>query len=160
MRTCLIAVAGVLLSAASLLAWAQTEEKLVIAETYEGTVGKEDRPALKTGFVADEIAWKKVWLQVNAKEKLPEVDFTRDFLLISTQDAADPNRRSTSVVKDEKGVVAVEEISTLIGFDPSDQTIYRFHKVPRAGVTGVRRFDAETKKAVVDPLTKGIEDGS
>ncbi len=94
--------------------------------------------------------WKEAWAKVNPKEKLPEVDFAKHFLLVSAQDAADPNRRGASVLKDDKGVVTVSEISTLIGFKPSDQTIYHFYKVSREGVTGVRRFDPAQKKLVVD----------
>jgi len=137
---------------AGALAWA--EEKLPILDTYQGKVANVKKSELKTGFVATEAAWKEVWAKVNPKEKRPEVDFTKHFLLVGTQDAADPNRRSASVVKDDKGVVTVREISTLIGFKPSDQTIYRFYKVSREGVTGVRRFDPVQKKPVVDPLPK------
>ena len=135
-------------------ALAQAEEQLPILDTYQGKVANDKKPELKTGFVATEATWKEVWAKVNPKEKRPGVDFTKHFLLVGTQDAADPNRRSASVVKDDKGVVTVREISTLIGFKPSDRTIYRFYKVSREGVTGVRRFDPVQKKQLVDPLPK------
>ncbi len=131
---------------------ARAEEKLPILETYQGKVANDKKPELKTHFVATEATWKDAWGKINPKEKLPEIDFTKQFLLVSMQDAADPNRRSTSVVKDDKGVVTIREISTLIGFQSSNETIYRFYKVSRAGVTGVRRFDPVQKKTVVDPL--------
>ncbi|HKB38370.1 MAG TPA: hypothetical protein VKD72_18145 [Gemmataceae bacterium] len=146
--------ACVLVGVAGALALAQPGEKLPILETFQGKVANDKKPKLKTGFLAAEADWKAVWARVNPREKLPAVDFTKHFLLISTQDAADPNRRGASAVKDDKGIVTLNEVSTLIGFEPSEQTIYRFYKVSRAGVTGLRRFDPAQKKVVVDPLPK------
>lgn len=154
MRTYKFLTACVFVGVVGAVALAQPGEKLPILDTFQGKVANDKKPEFKTGFVATEANWKEVWAKVNPKEKLPEVDFAKQFLLVSAQDAADPNRRSASVLKDDKGVVTVNEISTLIGFKPSDQTIYRFYKVSREGVTGVRRFDPEKKTAVVDPLPK------
>jgi hypothetical protein len=55
---------------------------------------------------------------------------------------------------EQEGVVTVRETSTLIGFTPSDRTLYLFYKVSREGVTGVRRFDPAQKKSVVVRLPK------
>lgn len=143
--------ACVFLAAASV---AQAGEKLPIVATFQGAVANDKKPDLKTGFVAAEADWKAVWAKVNPKEKLPAVDFDKHLLLVLTQDPADPNKSSVSVVKDGKGIVTVNMMSTLIGFMPSDHTIYRFHKVSRAGVTGVRRFDPAAMKMVVEPLPK------
>jgi hypothetical protein len=154
MRTCKFVTACVLLGVAGAVALAQPGEKLPILDTFQVTVANDKKPTLKTGFIATEKEWEEVWAKVNPKEKLPAVDFAKHLLLVSPQDAADPNRRSTSVVKDDKGTVMVSEISTLIGFQPSDRTIYRFHKVSREGVTGVGRFDPAQKKPVVEPLPK------
>jgi hypothetical protein len=126
-------------------------EKLPILETYLATVDNDKQPESKTGFIAAETEWKEVWAKVSSK-KLPEVDFGKHLLLIGRQDAADPNRRSASVVKDEEGVVTLSIVTTLIGFESSDRTIFTFYKVSREGVTGVRRFDAKQKKMVVEPL--------
>jgi hypothetical protein len=136
------------------MALGQAGEKLAILETYQGTVANDKKPALKTGFIATEADWKNVWAKVNPKEKLPAVDFAKHFLLVTMQDPADPNKRSMSVLKDDKGIVTVNEISTLIGFQASGQTTYRFHKVSREGVTAVSRFDPAKMKMVVDPLPK------
>jgi hypothetical protein len=152
MRTCQFLTACVFAGIAGAVALAQAGEKLPILDTFQGTVANDKKPELKTGFIAAEAGWKEVWAKVNPKEKLPAVDFAKHILLVSTQDAADPNRRSASVLKDDKGVVRLIETSTLIGFKASDQTIYRFYKVSREGVTGVRRFDPAQKKAVIDPL--------
>jgi hypothetical protein len=144
----------VFLGVASAVALAQSGERLPILDQFQGTVANDQKPDLKTGFVATEGAWKEVWAKVNPKDQLPPVDFAKHFLLVSAQDAADPNRRRASILKNDKGVVTVSEISTLIGFQPSDQTIYRFYKVSREGVTGVRRFDPTQKQSVIDPLPK------
>jgi len=134
------------------MAQAQPSAKLPILDTYQSTVSNDKKPVLKTGFIAAKADWQEVWAKVNPKQELPTVDFAKHFLLVSTQDAADPNRRHTSISKDDKGVVAMMEISTLIGFRPSDQTIFRFYKVSREGVTGVRRFDPVLRKRVVHPV--------
>ena len=154
MRPCQCLTACVFVGVASTGALAQPGEKLPILATFQGTVTKDKKPELKTGFIAAEADWKAVWAKVNPKEKLPAVDFAKHFLLVSTQDAADPNRRTASVVKDDKGVVTLSEVAPLIGYQPSDRTIYRFYKVSREGVTGVRHFELAQKKAVVDPLPK------
>lgn len=154
MRTCKFLTACVFVVVAGSGALAQRGEKLPILDTFQGTIANDKKPDLKTGFIAAEAEWKQVWAKVQPKEKLPAVDFAKHFLVVSTQDAADPNRRSASVLKDDKGIVTVSELSTLIGFQPSEQTIYRFYKVARQGVAGVRRFDPAQKKAVVDPLPK------
>jgi hypothetical protein len=154
MCTCKFLAAWVLLGVAGAVALAQPGERLPILDTFRGTVANDKKPELKTGFVATEAKWKEVWAKVNPKEKRPEVDFAKHFLLVSAQDAADPNRGGASVLKDDKGVVMVRETSTLIGFTPSDRTMYRFYKVSREGVTGVRRFDPAQKKSVVVPLPK------
>jgi hypothetical protein len=136
------------------VALAQAGQKLPILETFQGTVANDKKPALKTDFIATEADWKVVWAKVNPKEKLPAVDFAKHFLLVNMQDPADPNKRSFSIHKDDKGVVSLNGISTLIGFQASNQTTYRFLKVSRDGVTGVRRFDPAQNKMVVDPLPK------
>jgi hypothetical protein len=154
MRACRILTVCVFVGIASAQAPAQPGRQVPILETFQGTVANATKPELKTGFIAAEADWQAVWARVSPKEKPPAIDFTKHFLLVSTQDAADPNRRRASAVKDDKGVVTLTEVSTLIGFEASDRTIYRFHKVSREGVTGVRRFDAAQKKPVVDPLPK------
>src|SRR5262245_60050788 len=116
MRTCNILTVGVLLGVAGPLALAEPRGKLSILDTFEGTVDNDHKPELKTSFIAAEADWKKVWAKVNPKAKLPAVDFAKHLLLVSTQDAADPNRRNASVVKDDKGVVTLTETATLIGY--------------------------------------------
>lgn len=145
MRTRMLLIACVLIGVASHAALAQPGEELPILGTFQGTVANDKKPALKIGFIAAEADWKEVWAKVNPKEKLPDVDFARHFLLVEMRDAADPNRSTASVVKDEEGVVTMTVVSTLIGFEASDRTIYRFHKVSREGVTGVMRFDEKQK---------------
>ena len=154
MRTCKFLTACVFVGVTGAVALAQPGEKLPILDTFQGTVANDKKPALKTGFIASEAEWKEVWAKVNPKEKLPPVDFAKHFLLVTTKDPADPNKSSVSVLKDGKGVVSVNEISTLIGYKASDQTTYRFYKVSREGVTGVHRFDAAQMKMVLDPLPK------
>ena len=153
--------ACVLLGVAGAAAPAEPAE-LPILDTFQGTVANDKKPAVNAGFIATEAKWKATWAKVNPKEKRPRVDFTRHFLLVSAHDAADPNRRSASasVLKDDKGVVTLGGVCTLIGFEPSDRTTYRFYKVSRAGVTGVRRFDPARNKSVVVPLPKEVNNSN
>src|SRR5262245_4410105 len=113
MRICTFLIACLFVGVASAGALAQPGEKLPIQDTFQGTVANDKKPDLKTGFVAGEAEWKEVWAKVNPKEKLPTVDFAKHFLLVSTQDPADPNRQNASVAKDDKGVVTLNVISTL-----------------------------------------------
>jgi hypothetical protein len=154
MRTCSYLAACLFVGVACAVALAQPENNLSILDTLQVTVADDKKPALKTSFIASEAEWKMVWNKVNPNEKPPAVDFAKHFLLVTLKNQADPNKSGVSVLKDGNGVVRVNEISTLIGFKASMQTIYRFHKVSREGVTGVLRFDPMQKKMVVDPLPK------
>ena len=154
MRTCIFLVACASISIANTQALAELGEELPILETFLGFVDNDKKPELRFRFIADKSEWKKVWEKINEDQELPEIDFSKHFLLFSLQDAADPNRQSMSVVKDDKGVVTATVTSTLIGFESSDRTIFRFYKISREGVTGVGRYDRERRKLVVDPLPK------
>lgn len=147
-------IAAVLVGATGGVAPAQPGASVTILETFEGTAKNDKKPDLKGGFIATQAKWKEAWGKVNPKAKLPKVDFTKHFLLVYQQDAADPNRIGASVVKDAKGVVSMRVISTLIGFRGSDTTKYRFYKVSREGVAGVRSYDGAKGAAVDTPLPK------
>src|SRR5262249_45456682 len=90
-------------------------------------------------IIATQAEWQVVWAKVNPTDKLPEVDFTKQFLVLSMQDAADPDPGSAfiSISKDDKGIIAVNWCSWQMEYAPSDKTIYRFYKVSREGATGV-----------------------
>src|SRR5262245_14779100 len=154
MSTCKFLTAWVFVGVAGAVTLAQPERRLPILGTFEGTVANEKKPDLNTGFVATEAKWKDVWEKVNPKEKLPKVDFTKHFLLVMDRDAVDPNRTNVEVLRDKKGTVGLGGFSTLIGFEPSNQTKYSFFKVSREGVTAVRYFDPAQQKWVVNPLPK------
>jgi hypothetical protein len=146
--------AFVLMCAIGAGAAAQSEKQMTILKTFQITVANDKKPELKTGFIATERDWKRIWAHLNPIEELPAIDFTEHFLLVGTQDAADPNQQNTVVLKDDEGVVLLSGETTLIGFEPSDQTIYRFHKLTRAGVTGIRRGTPVRGEYPVDPLPK------
>jgi hypothetical protein len=155
MRACKFLTAFVFVGLASPVALAQPRGRLPILDTFQGTVANDKKPELKTTFVATEAEWRAVWAKVNPEGKPPKVDFAKHFLLVGgLQDAADPNRPSTWFFKDDKGVVSGFVTATLIGYKPSGRTVYRFYKVSREGVTGVRRFVPAQNRSVVDPLPK------
>jgi hypothetical protein len=156
MSTFKFLTACVFVAVAGEVAPAQPGEKSLILDTFQGTVAKDQRPELKTGWIATEADWKEVRAKFNPKEKLPAVDFTKHFLLVATHDAADPNRRAPTVLKDDKGVVtlSVKFPERRLGFTASDRIVYTFYKVSREGVTGVLRPTGVFDKTLVEPLPK------
>ena len=135
-------------------AMARPAEDLPIQNTFNITITKGKQPDLTTGFIATDAKWKDIWTKVAPSGKVPAVNFTKNFVLVTKQDAADPNHVSLRVRRDDQGVVFVSRVSTLIGFEGSDRIKYRFHVVSREGVTGVIDLDRVDlgEKPKINPL--------
>ena len=153
-------LAAIVLFVAPVDAFAQRPNGLKILGKYEGTVDKDKQPKLKTSFIATNKDWKRVWGTISPKGAMPKVDFSKHFLLVSSHDAADPNKRRVFASKDPKGVVKLLIASTRIGFRPSNRATFTFYKVERAGVTGINRYDRAKGKSVIDPLPKYQDEDS
>lgn len=139
------------------LALAQGPERtsLKILDRFEMTVDNQIKPKIPANFVASEKQWQEIWKTVNPKLEAPKVDFKKNLVLVESYDKADPNRRRVSVMRDAKGVVNVMAMSTLIGFQPSNETKFEFYVVSRDNVTGIKIFDPETRKQITMPIPGG-----
>lgn len=83
------------------------------------------------------VAWWEA-MDWDFKEK-PDVDFRESILLIEYRDAADPNRVRWGGRLNAAGELELMGMSTLMGFEPSDEVKIEFLVVPREGVTGIVR---------------------
>ncbi|MGF1581983.1 MAG: hypothetical protein ACFCD0_21870 [Gemmataceae bacterium] len=134
---------------------AQEPKTLRVLAEHMAIVKKAKAPKSKTeGFVAKEASWTKMWKKLAPKGQAPKVDFSKQLVLVLVRDAADPNRINVTIRKNKEGVVELLAITTLIGFQPSDQRKFLFYVVSREGVQGVSRYDPKLRKRVVEPLPK------
>jgi hypothetical protein len=121
-----------------------TWQPVKVEKTWNGQIPKEEVTKLEKDMdvnwknlpnvIVKPAAWKKVWSAWNPGQPVPEVDFTKNLVLVHLQDAADPNKVKHNVQLNDEGILRVLSISTLIGFQPSDQRKFTLMLVPRAGV--------------------------
>lgn len=103
-------------------------------ERWDGRVtnGQLQNLTPEHGFIADADALETIWKEWNPAEKLPEVDFKKDLLIVVT--AMGPNNLFAKMTLDEKGDLKVVPTSTKKagpGFS------FALLKIPRAGVKSV-----------------------
>ena len=124
-------------------------------------IGKDEMKKLPAGhFVASSDALDAWWKTTKwDADKKPDVDFEKSFLLITSRDKADPNRKIYSGTVSWTGVLSFSVMSTAIGYRPSDQRTLVFRSVAREGITGIARHvptgDRKPRtKRVIYPLTE------
>ena len=93
---------------------------------------KVKKLAPEAGFLTDAKSFAKLWKAWRPEEKVPEVDFRKEFVVVAT--AGGPNRPNVSGVLDDRGDLKIRAISTLIGGPGFG---YAFATFPRAGVKTV-----------------------
>jgi hypothetical protein len=104
-----------------------------VEKTWEGEVKIELRKeAPETGYLADEGAWAKLWKAYRGEEKMPEVDFDKELILVAVN--TDPNRISISPEVDAKGDLKVTSTRTLIAFIDPKTCAYQFALTKREGI--------------------------
>ena len=69
----------------------------------------------------------------------PDVDFDDSILVIETRDAADPNRVRWGGRLNQDGELEVMGMSTMMGFESSDEVKLVFLVVPREGIEAIAR---------------------
>ncbi len=107
-----------------------------LGQTWSGEVKLEVRKeAPKDGFVADKEAFAKFWKAFRGDEKVPDIDFTKELVLVAV--GTDPNKLGIGASLDAKGNLTVLVRSTLIGFENPTTAAYQFATVPRAGIKSV-----------------------
>jgi len=123
----------------------QKPQPVTLTQVAELTVPKPAADTLPDGqFFASAALFNAWWdKHADAQQTKPDVDFGKQFLWLDVNDANDPNRRHHNP-KVADGVLTVLTMSTLIGFEPSDQAEVTFMAVPREGITGVTRWVRET----------------
>ena len=120
--------------------WAYLSTVTLAATEVESSgawTGKIRDPSLRklapeSGFVADAETWKKIWLAWRPGEKLPEVDFATELILVAT--VPGPNLVRLRPTRDETGNVAFVVVGTKIG---GPGCCYKLLKIDRLGITSV-----------------------
>src|SRR5688572_26310846 len=100
---CLVAVLG-----PGALGEAKQGKPVKPTRTWAGTIG--DNEALQkqspaAGYIAGPAAWEKLWKAWRPGQELPQVDFSRELVLVAT--AGGPNRVAISPSLDDKGDLKV-----------------------------------------------------
>lgn len=115
--------------------------RVEVAEAGELVRDKAVVEALPDGqFFADGEALVAWWeaMEWAFKDK-PDVDFEDSILLIETRDAADPNQVRWGGRLNQDGELEVMGMSTLMGYEPSDEVKLIFLVAPREGIASVVR---------------------
>jgi hypothetical protein len=127
-------VLGLTLPACLGLSRAHEKPKPVkVEKTWDGQVKIELRKeAPKKGYIADKDAWAKLWKVYRGEEKLPEVDFDKEPILVAV--SSDPNRIWIGPEVDEKGDLKVVYARTAIGFTNFKTCAYQFALIKHQGI--------------------------
>lgn len=103
-------------------------------EDWKGVLRSNEKRnvAPESGFITDRKTWTKVWKAWRGNAEVPDVNFTRDMIIVSTVDG--PNRILMAMELDNKGNLQVRAASTKIGGPGFG---YALVKVLKAGVRSV-----------------------
>lgn len=107
-------------------------------ETWKGKLQDESLKAKapESGFIADAKSWKKLWKAWRAGEKVPQIDFAKDLVLVGT--APGPNLAGMSPRLDDQGNVKFIVFSTRIGGPGFGYTLFQMSR------DGVKSVNGET----------------
>lgn len=121
------------------LAVARADEKptpVKLVQTWSGEVKLDvAKDAPKDGFVTEKEAFAKFWKAFRGDEKLPDVDFTKELVLVAV--GKDPNKLGIGATLDAKGDLKVLVRSTLVAFQNPTTAAYQFGTVPRTGIKSI-----------------------
>jgi hypothetical protein len=101
----------------------------------EKTWGGEVKIELRNkapGYIADKDAWAKFWKLYRGEEKLPEVDFKKDLIVVVVNQ--NPNDISIILEANDKGDLEVSYASTKIKFMNPTTCNYQIALIRRAGI--------------------------
>jgi hypothetical protein len=88
--------------------------------------------APQSGYIASQQEWAKLWKAFRGTETLPEIDFTKDLILVAVN--KDPNHISIIPSLDANGELHVTYVSTLIGFVNPRTCSYELAVISREGI--------------------------
>src|SRR5262245_50055651 len=104
---------GVVLLATASAAFGQKTK--VVPNKDWGAIFRDDtlkKEAPKGGLITDAKTFEKLWKAWRKDEKVPKVDFKKEFIVVSL--SSGPNRVSMSATIDE-GDLKIQSVQTLIG---------------------------------------------
>jgi hypothetical protein len=119
--------------------------------TWNGVIKDDSLRDLapKEGYIADQETWANVWRAWKPKAELPEVDFTKEIVLVTT--VPGPNRTMGRPMKDDEGNVTFRVASTKMagpGFG------YMLARISTEGVKTIngKPFDPTPKATVTGTM--------
>lgn len=92
----------------------------------------------KPNVIMTPAAWKEVWMTLAPDQKVPDLDFGKNLVLVHFQDKNDPNKVKHNVQINNEGQLRLLSISTLIGFESSNMFKVQLMQVPREGVKSLQ----------------------
>lgn len=104
-----------------------------VEKTWQGEV-KLDlwKEAPQKGYVADKDAWAKLWKAYRGEEKMPEVDFDKELILVAVN--SDPNGISIRPEVDDNRDLKVTTASTTRYFKDPKTCRYEFALIKRESI--------------------------
>lgn len=149
---CCIACLMVLLTGFTHAAEPAQEVKPI--ETWKGKLQDESlktKYAPQHDFIADAKTWEQLWNAWRAGEKVPQIDFTKDLILVGT--APGPNLAGMSPRIDDQGNVKFMVFSTRIGGPGFGYTLFQMSR------DGVKTINGEAVPvAKEEPARQTSED--
>lgn len=140
---------------------ALAQERLNPTEQWTGKHGNLDGLDLipASGAITDAETWEKLWTVIRPNERLPEVDFTQELILIGT--AQGPNRVALTATRDDQGNVDLLAISTKVagpgyGYSMIKVSCEGIRSVQGEALSDVADEDTYVKVEVKGTLTTGI----
>ncbi len=109
------------------------DKEIEPVKTWSGSSLKEEgiKEAPKSGVITDAEAWAKLWKAWKFEEKLPEVDFKKQIVLVTTAGCAANKWSGPQIKLTEKGDLRPQVAATEIG---GPGFIYLIQIVDREGV--------------------------
>jgi hypothetical protein len=130
MRTCFVLALLAAAGAAEAKPVKVTPNRDWVAVVNDENLKKQ---APKDGVVTDAKTFEALWKAWRGKEKVPAVDFTKEFAVVTL--ASGPNRPSISATLDE-GDLKIQARQTLIGGDGFGYSIATFNRKDVKKVNG------------------------
>jgi hypothetical protein len=125
-------VLGLTLPAFVGLSRADEKPKPIKTEKTWGGLVKIELRKEAPGNIADKDAWAKFWKLYRGEEKLPEVDFKTELILVVVNN--DPNGISIRLEVDNKGDLTVDYERTEIRFINPTTCAYQIALIKRGGI--------------------------
>ena len=125
------------------LSRADEKPKPVKTEKTWGGLVKIELGNKAPGYIADKDTWAKLWKLYRGEEKLPEVDFKKELILVVVN--TDPNGISIRLELDDKGDLTVDYASHEMKFINPTTCRYQIALIKREGIKTILGRPIATK---------------